>query len=284
MRRKGWPEQVYMAREWRTTETLKAGDAIPLAAYGKDVPLEPTYDDAFVELVAWFWTEGGKPRGNSAEFWLNSKAARLLWEVAPGKVVSFEFLLRLTQQQLDLFIEVSMLADNGGERILAQKDIRRTEAFQFACILAGRPTTQTVRPPTTSTAYPMHGVYLKKRQVITPIESAQSGHRRGRGWGIKQELYSGIIWCPRTLNQSWLARRNGTVYFTGNTSAFSQDCDWMFGVEPADDEGIAKVRLITGRRYAKKLIAVKFDWPRGTIEEVQGWDDSDYGDDQMDDA
>jgi len=29
--------------------------------------------------------------------------------------------------------------------------------------------------------------------------------------------YTGIVWCPRTRNSTWLAKRRGTVYFTGNS-------------------------------------------------------------------
>jgi len=31
-------------------------------------------------------------------------------------------------------------------------------------------------------------------------------------------LYSGTIWCPVTPNQTWLARHDGTVFYTGNTA------------------------------------------------------------------
>lgn len=30
-------------------------------------------------------------------------------------------------------------------------------------------------------------------------------------------MHSGLVWCPTTTNGTWLARRNGTVYFTGNS-------------------------------------------------------------------
>ena len=33
---------------------------------------------------------------------------------------------------------------------------------------------------------------------------------------IKEEDYSGIIWCPSTKNETLIARRNGTVFITGN--------------------------------------------------------------------
>jgi hypothetical protein len=47
--------------DWRfkTTDKLRIGyDTLPGAALCADIPTEPKYTDAFVELVAWYWTEG----------------------------------------------------------------------------------------------------------------------------------------------------------------------------------------------------------------------------------
>ena len=33
----------------------------------------------------------------------------------------------------------------------------------------------------------------------------------------RRYLYTGRVWCPKTKNSTWLARRRGTVYFTGNS-------------------------------------------------------------------
>jgi len=35
---------------------------------------------------------------------------------------------------------------------------------------------------------------------------------------MKKVVHEGLIWCPTTQNKTWLARRNGTVYFTGNSN------------------------------------------------------------------
>ncbi|NRQ32147.1 peptidoglycan-binding domain-containing protein [Nonomuraea sp. NN258] len=56
-------------------------------------------------------------------------------------------------------------------------------------------------------------VNIRRQQYVGPREAAQ----RKAGFEIRRETYHGEIWCPRTENQSWLARRDGTVYFTGNT-------------------------------------------------------------------
>ncbi|MBX6381909.1 MAG: peptidoglycan-binding protein [Microbispora sp.] len=54
-------------------------------------------------------------------------------------------------------------------------------------------------------------VTIGRRQSFAPRGAA------GARFTMRREPYRGEIWCPRTGNQSWLARRDGTVYFTGNT-------------------------------------------------------------------
>jgi len=263
-------------RRWVTSETFGYWDRVPIAAECTDLPVEPKYEDALVEVLAWFWTEGtvlplrdgsassnvsisqshvvnegncerirgaltrlfgpqvtqmpragrttdGIPRwreirrDRKLEFWLSADAGRLVQSLAPGRVPTFEFLRALTRAQLALFIEVSMLADNSGPRNLAQKNRAAAEAFQFACILAGMATSLRPRPSTASCPSVMWDVRFKKRRTFQP-------YRLSQGTAV---TYDGEVWCPRTANQTWLARRNGTVYFTGNTMGFCQH-GWVF--------------------------------------------------------
>jgi len=48
--------------EWRTTETLNGHSEIPLAATYGEAPIEKVYSDEFVELAAWYYTEGSSDR------------------------------------------------------------------------------------------------------------------------------------------------------------------------------------------------------------------------------
>lgn len=54
-------------------------------------------------------------------------------------------------------------------------------------------------------------VYLTKRSHI--------GIRRtnGKGKSLKIIKYNKKVWCPKTENGTWVARRNGRVFITGNT-------------------------------------------------------------------
>ncbi|MFC3996806.1 hypothetical protein ACFOVU_12825 [Nocardiopsis sediminis] len=277
----GSAERTQQGRErvWATTESLKYADRIPLSAPCDDLPVEPKWSDALVELVAWFWTEGhikppsrsrlpstgvviyqseqknphnvariraalrtlfgppsdqfpragsasdGDPRWREArnrhlaEFHLSVDAGKVLIEHAPQRVPGHAFLRALTRAQLELFIQVSLAADGTvvpttGARSLSQKSRAAAEAFQFAAILAGHATSLRRRPPTSTTPYDMWKVELRRQTHFAP--KATAAHRTS-AFAITQERYEGRIWCPTTPNGTWLARREGTVYFTGNS-------------------------------------------------------------------
>jgi hypothetical protein len=273
-------------RAWRTSETLKAGDRIPVGAPCASLPQDAKYTDALTELVAWFWTEGDMngnslhnvritqstgnaanvaridvtlrslfgppseqpdaapmrskgqwpndglprwrrttqrdPRGHpdKVRFYLNAAIGRELVAVAPGRVVTHEFIRALTPAQLDLFIKVSMLADNCGPTRLSQVSRERAEAFQFAAILAGHATS--LRKRTWDDRWVRNKnaqwvVTMKRGSWITPVNSATEADKSGGGWSGQRMTHAGQVWCPRTANQTWYARRNGQCYFTGNT-------------------------------------------------------------------
>ncbi|WP_431890421.1 hypothetical protein [Nocardiopsis alba] len=277
----GRSERTRQGRErvWATTESLTYWDRIPLSAPCDDLPTEPKWSDALVELVAWFWTEGhvkpqsrsrlpstgvaiyqseqknpenvarlrgalhtllgppsdgfprtgsvsdGVPRWREAhvrddlvEFHLSVDAGRLLLEQAPDRVPTYAFLRSLTRAQLELFIHVSLLADGHNNRTvdarrLSQKSRAAAEAFQFAVTLAGHATSLRRRPPTETTKYDMWKVELRRKTHFSPKAAAA----RKSAFTIGRETYEGRIWCPTTPDGTWLARREGTVYFTGNS-------------------------------------------------------------------
>lgn len=126
----------------------------------------------------------------------------------PHKALRPEFLLQLTQEQLDLLIEVSMLADghDGGTRRLGQANAARIEGWEMACILAGHPIATRAR----------------EREWATTLLA--SAHSHAFGSALRKDRDHARVerriepaWCPTTANGTWLAKRNGTVYFTGNS-------------------------------------------------------------------
>lgn len=265
-------------RRWRTTETLNQCDYIQRSAPDAGLPTEPSWSDAFVELVAWAWTEGHwnksgalglvqsstvnpelctrirtaltallgprheasmhPHRKSAVPLWvedlpnpttgmiawrLNQQASQQFTEVMtnPEKIISKKWLRTLTRMQLELFIETSLAADgdNASSKTgdsIAQKSEARADAFAFACILAGKPVSY---HPIDNAHNDQHRIGVLTRDQVCPIGNSHGAFK------IERVKHDGPVWCPTTPNGTWLARRNGTVYWTGNTTSD----EWMGG-------------------------------------------------------
>jgi hypothetical protein len=191
---------------------------------------------------------------------LNAEAGRIVRALAPGKVPTYDFLLSLTQAQLALFIETSMLGDGhtrtrSYERVMCQKDPAAAEAFQFACILAGYATSSVTRPVMPEYGYGMTIVSIRQQRRF---KLSKGSHRRVH--------HDGIVWCPTVANHTWLARRDGKVYFTGNCGWGWEDTAFTCIVET-----LSEARRIPGHIYAfehntnaEEYVRAKADSP--------GWD------------
>lgn len=212
------------ARRWATTATLTRTDRLPLAAPCTDLPSEAKWTDALVEVVAWYWAD---PRpadtdlhtaarlraalhdlvteashwdetreGDHTGFRISAEATEVLERHAPARVPDPAFLRSLTRAQLDLLLNTVGALDPD----LGRRTHEAADAFQFAAALAGR----------SSTLRHTDGLWSVRSGTRTTV-------------GVQEELtttretYDGHIWCPTTPNGTWLARREGTVYFTGNS-------------------------------------------------------------------
>lgn len=147
-------------------------------------------------------------------FQLSVEVIRELDQAAPDKVLAPQFVLDLTETQLRSLIMTSVAGDgwvsSKGYMRLAQRRLDRIRALEFACALAGIPTRTRFEP--------VNGMWecaLMRPQTVWPISAA----RQGKGATVERVPYEGIVWCPVGLrNGTWLARRDGTVYWTGNSS------------------------------------------------------------------
>ncbi len=153
------------------------------------------------------WREYREPNRPMVIFALNTAASAVLLDVAPGKVVTREFVRQLTASQLELFISTSIDAD-GHRSELLQNCPERLDAFELACVLSGRSPRSRVRDTT----------YRDQPYRMWEVAAC-----RATDWAPRTtnrptvQSYSGIVWCPTTANRTWMARRNGYVHFTGNS-------------------------------------------------------------------
>ena len=163
--------------------------------------------------------------GRNTVYALNAEAGELVQQYAPYRVPSKLFLRMLTSAQLELFIADSIRADgctraSQYEVSLTQKNPAATEAFQFACILAGHATTTWTDPDLPGYDYGMTGVRIRQQRKFKLIKGKH-----------KIVNYTGNVWCPTTPNGTWLARRHGKVYFTGNSGWGGEDVSFMRAVD-----------------------------------------------------
>lgn len=256
---------------WKTTANLcdpKNRQRIPITAIRTDINRDVIYKDDFVELVAWFYTEGNFVGNNtiaitqspSANLENCERIERLLfrmmgtghrnigqgrrgggpWSLTegvgrasnyrildeeicgdvraivgwPDKIVSAEFLVNLTETQLDLFIEVCLLGDgccftrtrehklDTDVRTFKQANEGRIENFEMACALRGIGT---------------HTVYDSDKPEWR-LSLLWRNFTHNTSHETKDIQCEGIVWCPTTSTGTWLAKREGSVYFTGNTN------------------------------------------------------------------
>lgn len=155
------------------------------------------------------------------------------------KTVSCEFISKLTRDQVSLFLDTCINADgswrnqsdNGtSSSVITQKLGDRLDAIEFAAVLLGY-------SPRRSDAYfilnyepakikpgvkngPVKSRILDGHSLsITGAENEKTFRPNTSVRDVREmEFYRGVVWCPQTSNKTWVARHDGTVFYTGNSA------------------------------------------------------------------
>jgi hypothetical protein len=167
------------------------------------------------------WRTLQLPNGMT-RFVLNAAAAEQILAHAPARVVPPSFVRELTAAQLELFIDTAIRGDGhylGTARtpIISQKNPAMLDALELAAILSGR---STYRYDHTSDGATATGPRPKTQHVLAMSRRTTFAPR---GRNLDERTHSGTIWCPTTANGTWLARHEGTVFYTGNSAWAVQD-------------------------------------------------------------
>jgi len=171
------------------------------------------------------------------EFHFRGPVVEVLRSIADDKkVLTVEFLRSLTQHQLELFIETSIDADGwrtkSGARKIQQNNEDRLKRFEIACALAGFATSTSYEPDRGRA----HLSILGSRTVL-PVKSSMFPRVSDQAMTVEHDVfYDFEIWCPTVTHGNWLARRNGSVYFTGNTNHPSEILVFSEAKEKKTDE------------------------------------------------
>jgi hypothetical protein len=138
-----------------------------------------------------------------------------------AKVLTFEFINSLTRSQLQLLLHVAWLGDGftsntSNTRGIKQKRKEALDPYQLACALLGIRTS--IRHQQDNNMWVL--TFGGSRTYIRPRSAYYQSS--GRTFRIVPVEYTGVVWCPSTPNGTWFARREGTTYFTGNSSVLQR--------------------------------------------------------------
>jgi hypothetical protein len=159
----------------------------------------------------------GKIRG-STRCWTFSFAkdyAKQIRELFPTKSLTIDFVSQLTEDQLHILIDTMILGDgyeeavNKGRRSFINTNKETIDAFQFANTLLGVPTAVSKKTREREHWKTCYVVYLKNNPKVS-VGNLLNGK-------LKKIKFTGRIWCPNTETGYWLARKDGKVFYTGNT-------------------------------------------------------------------
>ncbi len=234
----------------RETHDLRPSDSI-VASAPVEESIDPIYADDFVKLLGWVASDGsfdsqpGKLRvkigqshlanphkveeirlllkrlGHPYQTYLDDditifafsrELARQVRAALPDKKLTYDLISVLPVHQREMLIDTLIKGDGGiqggsGTRYFCTADADQADVFQALCALAGLPTRQGSKTLDTQFGrVQMHHVNIKKVRTVNVAP-------------MRRELrhYSGTIWCPTTRNSTFLVRREGRTYFTGNS-------------------------------------------------------------------
>lgn len=144
----------------------------------------------------------------SVAFRVTGYAAVRLRELAPSKQIPSDSPL-WSKNRIEAFMAGILGGDGSlrpdGRLSFIQKDERQAGMVQALAIRLGLSATLSKRSDGICTVY------------LTKHKTRSFRGTNGVGVSLGRELYTGIVWCPKLPNGTWVARRNGRVFITGNT-------------------------------------------------------------------
>lgn len=164
-------------------------------------------------------------QGRVLSFDVAKDIANELHDIAPNRVMTREFMHALTSDQRRLLIETMVDGDgwrHGNTLHYCQKDPEHMAALAYLAALSGLTTYERLRtPPETDGDYRNAQPCL----VMTIHGDGQMSRKRAhfkKHWRTEDQ-YTGLIWCPETEYGTFVCRRGGKVYVTGNTTKAIRD-------------------------------------------------------------
>ena len=165
--------------------------------------------------------------GSSYNWRFEKNIADTLHSIIPNKKLTMAFILSLSIDQLRVLHGSMLLGDGhrGGNAIITGKK-DQADMIQVVNILLGRYSNINTRDNIGRLCYSdkitnkKGYVEIKNKSYSVTTGSNKFFHTkstRGKNHITKLENQQQLVWCPTVKNQSWVARRNGKQYITGNS-------------------------------------------------------------------
>lgn len=243
------PMKVVLKETWK----LAKHDQIPLAR--DPIFHESKHSPDFAELMGWWITDGSNLPSNRIAIYQSHEAnqtkcdrirtllknlgatfsenrhgsmthfrfanglGKMMKLASPNKRLEMPFIESLSKDGRVALFNGLVGGDGsyiGSMPMFCSKTKSDTDAFQGLCALLGMSSRSTqiyVKPNLIRTSNTMSpGCLMNYAYARWETKYTRPGNNR-----MHPVPYSGIVWCPRTENGTFFARRNGHTYFTGNT-------------------------------------------------------------------
>ena len=139
------------------------------------------------------------PNG-TAQFYLKGTLKERIMAHYKSRDDLWNLIVQLDTRQLDILYDAMYKADGtqSGNNcsFFAKESGPIKDAFQLLCYLRGKLAKLTER-----------GMYIRKEVQEIKYSALD----------VQMVDYTGTVWCPRTENETWVARDNGYIFATGNT-------------------------------------------------------------------
>lgn len=146
------------------------------------------------------------------DFYFGKGIGEIVRTLAPGKVIPPSFLTALTFEQGRLLFQTLIDADGHWRRLrgeneavqtpyFIQKNSDMVDSFQMLAAMLGK----------------RSWARQKKDLDIYTVTCYDADTVSSVYLEDNREHYVGKVWCPKTASMTWLARRNGKTFWTGNT-------------------------------------------------------------------
>lgn len=243
------PEHKFVTKRGLVkAEFLKESDKLVLLGDPVEDTKEKTYSDEFVELVGWIFTKDCYQKNKNNELVLNAdrikdftEDKKNIFQTLTSKSnckqdLNMNLILDLTADQREILIKTIINGDlrkQNKHQKLCETNKNRVDMFQALCAIAGTRTTSEfvdngLCSNNYTSYYNINLLSKKKNTVQVKCINFYGGKNNGRKYRRRSRgkenhpnnpttLYKGKVWCPETEYGCFVARRNGSVFLTGNT-------------------------------------------------------------------